>query len=75
MFFKKSNKYFISGFLIKYLWISRILPTSILQKSTEKPYTYLFSPVYFIILTEKSFEIFPKNSKYITKSESFALNW
>ena len=39
-----------------------------------KSYTFAFSPVSFILLTEKSFEIFAKHRVYAVISDSFALN-
>ena len=39
-----------------------------------KSYTFAFSPVSFILLTEKSFEIFAKHRVYPVISDSFALN-
>ena len=37
--------------------------------------TYPFSPAFFMLLAEKSPEIFPKHKEYFAISESFALNW
>ena len=47
---------------IKYLWISKISLVSIGLKSTEKNFTLLFNPTFFILLILKSFEILPKHS-------------
>ena len=37
--------------------------------------TYSFSPVFFMLLTVKSFEILPKHTGYGCIYESFSLNW
>ena len=42
-------------------WISKISLLSIGLKSSEKNFTLPFNPVFFILLTVKSFEILPKH--------------
>ena len=58
---------------IKSLWISMLLVSKVLQ-STEKLYTHPFNPVFFMLLAEKSPEIFPKCKRYFYILKSFALN-
>ena len=49
-------------FFIKYLWISIKLPVSKVLQSIEKSFTHPFNPAFFfMLLAEKSSEIFPKH--------------
>ena len=50
-----------------------LLVSKVLQ-STEKLYTHPFNPVFFMLLAEKSPEIFPKCKRYFYILKSFALN-
>ena len=54
--------------------MSSVSSTAIASKSTLKSYTYAFNPVFFILSTEKSFEMLPGHNEYGTISESFVLN-
>ena len=38
-------------------------------------YTYQFNPVFFLLISMKSFKIFFKHNRYDFVSEFFALNW
>ena len=49
-------------------------PGSILLKSAKSPFTYPFSPVFFMLSTVRSFGIFPRHNGYGFISESFPLN-
>ena len=42
--------------------------------STEKSYTYLFNPVFFLLSAVKYFELLPKHNRYGFISESAAFN-
>ena len=55
---------------MKYLWISIILLVSKTLQSTKKSYTHPFNPVSFVLLAEKSPDIFPKHKGYFVISES-----
>ena len=63
-------------FFIRYLWMSNILLTVIGVKSTLKSRTFPYSPVFFILFTEKSVEMPPRHiSVWLSFiSYSFALN-
>ena len=41
----------------------------------ETLWTYPFNPVFIMLLTAKSFEIFPKSNGYSFIAEPFAFNW
>ena len=54
--------------------MANISLTAIASQSTLKSETCPFNPVFFILSTEKSFEMIPRNNGVTTISESFALN-
>ena len=54
--------------------MSNISETEIVSKSTLKSLTQPFNPVFFILSTDQSLDMFPKQSGYGVISESFALN-
>ena len=54
--------------------MSSISSAAVTLESTLKSNTKPYYPVFFILATEKSFEMFPKQSGFAKISESFALN-
>ena len=70
----KTKHHFVPCISVKYLWMSNISLTAIASKSTLKSKTYPFNRVFFILSTEKFFELFPRYNRVATVSESFTLN-